>query len=84
MAAWREGGLGARFSRAELEFQLAEVDPLLSSITLFSSLVVEFGYLTLFVAAFPLAPLLSYLNGAFNLRANVYVLMYLRRANMTI
>ena len=45
---YREGGLGKAFSRAEIQFQLAEVDPLLSSIGLFSSLVVEFGYAALF------------------------------------
>ena len=75
----REGGLGRAFSRAELEFQLAAVDPLLGSISAFSSLAVEFGYLTLFVAVFPLAPLLSYVNMALGLRTNCYVLAFLSR-----
>ena len=78
----REGGLGRAFSRAELEFQLAAVDPLLGSISAFSSLAVEFGYLTLFVAVFPLAPLLSIIHNTIEQRSDLFKLCFVYRRTL--
>lgn len=39
---------------------------------LFSSLVLQFGFTTIFVAAFPLAPLLALLNNIIEIRLDAY------------
>jgi len=67
---------GREFSAAELELMLTPTDPDLFHVTIMTSNVIEFGYVTLFVFAFPLAPLLSYLNGIVSLRSTAHVLMY--------
>ena len=78
----RDAGAEVRFSRAELELFLGEIDPELFHVNAMAAVVVEFGYVTLFVAAFPLAPLLSYVNGCVSLRSNAHVLMYRSRRAM--
>ena len=52
------------------------MDPELFMVNSMASIVVEFGYVTLFVMAFPLAPAMSYLNGLVSLRSSANVLMY--------
>ena len=69
-------GTDRRFSRGELEFFLQVADPHLYPIQLMAYTFVEFCYITLFVAAFPLAPFLSFVNGAVSQRTSAYTLMY--------
>jgi len=60
------GGGKARFpTRAEKEFYLQKYESTLDD---FDELIVQFGYVTLFVIAFPLAPLLALVNNYFEIR----------------
>lgn len=63
-------------SRVEKEFYLEEYDPMLGTLQDYSELSVEFGYVTLFVAAFPVAPMFAYLNNIVEIRSDGFVLLH--------
>ena len=55
-------------SAPEYEFNLEEYSKQDQAISDYSDLVVEFGFVTFFVAAFPLAPLFAFVNNFFQIR----------------
>jgi len=44
-------------------------------------MVIQFGYCTLFVAAFPLAPLLAFINNAIEIRVDAWKLCQVSVSN---
>jgi len=63
-------------SRPELEYELA---PYESTFDDFDELVIQFGYVTLFVVAFPLAPLVALLSNILEMRVDGTKLLLLTR-----
>jgi len=63
-------------SRPELEYELA---PYESTFDDFDELVIQFGYVTLFVVAFPLAPLVALLSNIVEMRVDGTKLLLLTR-----
>jgi len=58
-----EGGEPAKgMTRAEHEFTMGDYDPMGDTIQDFTTISIEFGYVVLFVTAFPIAPFLAFLN----------------------
>jgi len=53
---------GKELSPAELEYTLEEYDEMMGTLNDYSSLSVQMGYATLFVTAFPGAPLLAFIS----------------------
>mmetsp|Transcript_16275 Transcript_16275/g.54888 ORF Transcript_16275/g.54888 Transcript_16275/m.54888 type:complete len:375 (+) Transcript_16275:1169-2293(+) len=68
-----QGGFSAKaMSPPELEFLMSEYDETLDNITAFQQQAVQYGYVALFSAAFPAAPLLAALNNSLLARMDVY------------
>jgi len=61
-------------SVAELQYTLEDYDPVESSIEDFTSISIEFGYVTLFSTAFPLAPILAFISEFCQIRTDGYKL----------
>jgi len=62
-------------SPSELEFNLDAFEPIVSVAQLYSDVVIQFGYVTLFVAAFPLAPLFALVNNYLKVRIDAWNLL---------
>jgi len=61
---------GTSFSRAEVEYVMLRYDPVMGPIGDFAEQSVQFGYVTLFVVAFPLAPLLAFISNYVEIRTD--------------
>jgi len=59
----------------EEEFKKTKYDEIMGTIFDFAELVLQFGYMTLFVSAFPLAPFMGLLNNYVLIRANALHLL---------
>ncbi|TRY73135.1 hypothetical protein TCAL_08802, partial [Tigriopus californicus] len=57
--------------RWEMDYQLQEIDRL-HLFDEYIEIIVQYGFVTLFVAAFPLAPLLALINNIFEIRLDAY------------
>lgn len=68
-----------RRSVAERELNLDPYDPIMGTLENYSELAIQFGYVTLFVASFPLAPVLAYVSNLVEFRADGYQMLYLMR-----
>jgi len=80
-AAELKGTVGKELSVPEQEYILEPVDSMMSILTQYASLTVQFGYVTLFVTAFPLAPLLAWIQNYLDLAADAeFMLLMSRRA----
>ena len=66
-------------SPSELEFNLETFEPIVSAAQLYSDVVIQFGYVTLFVAAFPLAPLFALVNNYLKVRIDAWNLLCVMR-----
>ena len=71
-AKYKEGGSDALMSVPELQYLMMEYDPQLDTIDAYMTLARQFGYMVLFVVAFPAAPLLAYISNYFQLRMDAF------------
>ncbi|TMW66417.1 hypothetical protein Poli38472_004182 [Pythium oligandrum] len=67
--------LAAEMSHAEKELFMASYD-WRGTFDDYTEMVIQFGFTTMFVVAFPLSPLLSYLNNYFEIRLDAYRLIF--------
>lgn len=63
-------------SYVEDAFYLDEYDPLLGTLEAYSDLSIEYGYVTLFVAAFPIAPFFAFISNYVLIRSSAWSLLY--------
>lgn len=66
-------------SPVEYEYTLDTYDNIMGPINDYISVAIQFGYLSLFVAAFPLAPLMALANNYVSIHADVYRLLNMMR-----
>lgn len=66
-------------SKAELEKRLEEYHPARGVLEDYAQIFIQFGFVTLFVSACPLAPLLAYASNYIEIRADGYKLMKFMR-----
>ena len=59
---------GTEFSPLELQYTKSAYDPVLVTLRDYAALVIQFGYTTLFVVAFPLGPTLAFLSAYIQIR----------------
>ena len=71
-AKYKEGGPDALMSVPELQYLMMPYDPQLDTIDAYMTLARQFGYMVLFVVAFPAAPLLAYISNYFQLRMDAF------------
>lgn len=64
---------------AEREFMLTEFDELLGSFEDYSADAIQFGYLTMFISAFPLASLMCLVNNYIMIRVNAWTMCHVFR-----
>ena len=65
-----------QLSPVEEQFRKAEYHHLLGSFGDYAELVIQFGYTTLFVTAFPLAPLFAFVNNFIEIRTDGFTLLH--------
>jgi len=65
-----------KLSIAERDYIMEPYDHIMGMISDYSSLCVQFGYVTLFVAAFPLAPLFAFISNYAEIRTDGYKLLF--------
>ncbi len=76
-----EDVIDARHDLSEVErtFMMPEYDPLMSTFDDYSAIVSQFGYMTMFVSAFPLCTVLSFINNYVQLRVDAWRLTQISR-----
>ena len=72
---WREGGHAAAMSTPELQYLMVHYDAQLDTIAAYMQLARSFGYMILFIVAFPITPLLSYASNYVQLRVDAWKLV---------
>lgn len=61
----------------EKQYSLQEYDIVTTLLTSYAALVIQFGYVTMFVAAFPLTPAMAYVSNYINIRVgNAEILIF--------
>lgn len=66
-------------SEAEDQFSLEPYDDMLGTFGEYTEMVIQFGYCTMFVTAFPLAPLLALINNYVEIRVDMFKITSLVR-----
>jgi len=70
---------GVKLTDVEKQFIAEEYDVLMGTFKDYGEMVIQYGYCTLFVAAFPLAPLLALVNNWIELRVDGWKLVQMHR-----
>lgn len=78
-AASERNRLVAIMSHTEREYNMEMYDSMDSVVQDYCDLVMQLGYVTLFAAAFPLAPLLALISNYVEIRIDAYKLLYVYR-----
>eukprot|EP00615_Pteridomonas_danica_P001053 CAMPEP_0114337968 /NCGR_PEP_ID=MMETSP0101-20121206/6727_1 /TAXON_ID=38822 ORGANISM="Pteridomonas danica, Strain PT" /NCGR_SAMPLE_ID=MMETSP0101 /ASSEMBLY_ACC=CAM_ASM_000211 /LENGTH=301 /DNA_ID=CAMNT_0001470401 /DNA_START=702 /DNA_END=1607 /DNA_ORIENTATION=+ len=71
-------------SYVELEFDLGDYDPMMSLFKDYEALLIQFGYATIFTAAFPMAPALAFVNNYYKMKYDLYKHCQLRRRSFPV
>lgn len=69
----------ANMSKAESQYTLEEYDAMMGAIDDYAELAIQYGYVTLFVAAFPIAPLLAFGSNIVEIRTDGWKLLHAYR-----
>jgi hypothetical protein len=69
---YKEGGSDALMSVPELQYLMMPFDPQLDNIDAYMTLARQFGYMVLFVVAFPAAPVLAYVSNYAQIRMDAF------------
>jgi len=64
-------------SKAELEYTMNVYDDIMGPLLDYNTIVIQFGFLTLFVAAFPLAPLAALANNFASIKMDSFKLIHM-------
>ncbi|CAN0416237.1 unnamed protein product [Pylaiella littoralis] len=75
----KEGTEDAEFSEAEMEYVLETYDEMMGPLGDMSEIAIQFGYVTLFVVAFPVAPLLAWISNYAEIRVDAVKILYEHR-----
>jgi hypothetical protein len=78
-STWNDDSNADKLSVAEKDYILESYDHIMSMITDYSDLCIQFGYVTLFVTAFPLAPFFAFISNLGEVRTDGYKLLYTYR-----
>lgn len=70
-----EDNTGLKMSGCEKEALMDEYDMMMGTLGDYSELAIQYGYLTLFVVAFPLAPFMALISNYVEIRADGYKLL---------
>ncbi|CAM9116030.1 unnamed protein product, partial [Hapterophycus canaliculatus] len=66
----------AHFSEAEAEYVLTTYDEMMGPLGDMSEITIQFGYVTMFVVSFPIAPLLAWISNYVEIRVDARKILY--------
>ncbi|CAM9478748.1 unnamed protein product, partial [Ascophyllum nodosum] len=67
------------FSESEVQYVFATYHEMMGPLGDMSEIAIQFGYVTLFVVSFPVAPLLAYISNYFEIRVDAVKILYEHR-----
>jgi len=77
---------GSKMTPLEFQYVLTDFDPVTVLLTDYAELIIQFGYATLFVASYPLAPFMAFVSNYCKIRIKAWKLLqiYKRPGNFVI